>query len=123
MSDGLIFSSLHLIKVLPYSLWKQINERQFSNDQKPVDVNVEAGFEKASISISGSCFHDTIEPLRSVFSRQSGEAKNINIDLSAVTLTDGAFPGLCLILLKNLSRAGGTLPFSDLNMGVKRIFS
>ena len=89
----------------------------------PVSVNVEAGFEKASISISGSCFHDTIELLRSVLSRQSGEAENINIDLSAMPMIDGAFPGLCLILLKNLSSAGGILSLSGLNLGVKRFFA
>jgi hypothetical protein len=72
LSDGLAFSSLLLIKVIPYALWKQINERRFSGDRRPVNVNVEEGFEKAAIFISGSCFHDTIEPLRSVFSWQSG---------------------------------------------------
>ena len=122
LSDGLIFSRLLLTKILPYAMWKKINEKRFSGNRKPVNVNFEEGFEMTSISISGGCFHDTIDPLRLLFSRQPGRWKNIDIDLSSVPVVDSAFIGLCLILLKNVSSAGGTLSFSGLNPGVKRVF-
>lgn len=120
--DGLIFLSLVFTKVLPYALWNKINRKEYLGDLRPVEVKVDAGPEKATISISGNCLHDTIEPLRAVFVEQAGGLKNVVVDLSAVSMIDGAFLGLCLMLCKQVNRVGGKLSFSGLNSKVTQIF-
>jgi N-acetylglucosaminyldiphosphoundecaprenol N-acetyl-beta-D-mannosaminyltransferase len=121
-SDGMIFLRLLLTKVLPYALWNKINRKEYLGDQEPVEVKVETGPESSIISISGNCFHNTIEPLRAVFVEQAGDSKSVVVDLSAVPMIDGAFLGLCLMLCKQVNRGGGKLLFSGLNSKVTQIF-
>jgi N-acetylglucosaminyldiphosphoundecaprenol N-acetyl-beta-D-mannosaminyltransferase len=122
LSDGLVFSNLFLTKVLPYVLWMKFNKKHFPDLREPVEVKAESEADKSTISISGNCFHDTIEPLRAVFADQANSSRNIVVDLSAVPMVDGAFLGLCLILFKHVSRAGRSLSFSGLNSKVVRVF-
>ena len=44
------------------------------------------------------------------------------LDLSEVGVIDGAFLGLCLVLLKQVTAAGGELTISGLNPDLVRIF-
>jgi N-acetylglucosaminyldiphosphoundecaprenol N-acetyl-beta-D-mannosaminyltransferase len=121
-SDGLAFLQLMATRVIPYTLWKIVNRNKYLCDRATVEVNVESGREHSIISISGNCFHDTIEPLRVVFAEQVSGSKNIILDLSAVPIVDGAFLGLCLMLYKHVCKGDGKLSFSGLNSNLRRIF-
>jgi N-acetylglucosaminyldiphosphoundecaprenol N-acetyl-beta-D-mannosaminyltransferase len=121
-SDGLVFLHLVFAKILPYALWKKIYSQRYLVDQGWVEVHVESGPNKSTISISGSCFHDTLEPLRAVFSEQVENSRNVIVNLAAVPMVDAAFLGLCLVLKKHVNRAGGKLSFSGLNPKVIRVF-
>jgi N-acetylglucosaminyldiphosphoundecaprenol N-acetyl-beta-D-mannosaminyltransferase len=78
--------------------------------------------EQTVIAIKGSCLHRTIAPLRVVFRDASSESRSIKLDLSEVDVVDGAFLGLCLVLLKQVTAAGGELTISGLNSDLVRIF-
>jgi N-acetylglucosaminyldiphosphoundecaprenol N-acetyl-beta-D-mannosaminyltransferase len=119
--DGLSFIQLFLGKVLPYSLWRLQNKTRLT-ETLPVTCYVDRSQEQITITIKGSCLHTTIGPLRKVFHTASVEAKPVKLDLSGVPVVDGAFLGLCLVLLKNVNSLGGKLTISGLSSNLKQIF-
>ena len=119
--DGLGFTRLFLTRVLPYAVWRKANAVRLANVQ-PVVCRVDKEQEQTVIAIEGSCLQRTIAPLRVVFRDASSESRSIRLDLAQVAVVDGAFLGLCLLLLKQVTAAGGKLTISGLNSDLVRIF-
>jgi len=119
--DGLGFTRLFFTRVLPYAVWRKLQAVRLA-DVKPVVCRVGNEQEQTIIAIKGSCLHRTIAPLRLVFRDASIESSLIKLDLSEVDVVDGAFLGLCLVLLKQVTAAEGELTISGLNPDLVRIF-
>ena len=119
--DGLGFTRLFFTRVLPYVFWRLTHTGLLDNDQ-PVSCKVDISQDQIVIRISGSCLHANIEPLRKIFSEVSNQAKSVKLDLSKVPVVDGAFLGLCLVLLKHVKKTGRELSVSGLSPNLVRIF-
>jgi N-acetylglucosaminyldiphosphoundecaprenol N-acetyl-beta-D-mannosaminyltransferase len=119
--DGMGFTWLFFTRVLPYAVFRKLQAVRLA-EVKPVVCRVNEGKEQTVIAIKGSCLHRTIAPLRMVFREASSGSRSIKLDLSEVAVVDGAFLGLCLMLLKQVTVAGGELTISGLNPSLVRIF-
>lgn len=119
--DGLYFLKLLATRVLPYALWRLVNMGKYTKAE-PVTCSVETEQDQLILKIRGNCLCDTIEPLRAVFSQVSNKPGSVVLDLSNVSVVDGAFLGLCLVLLKHVDKAGRKFSVTGVNGNVERIF-
>jgi N-acetylglucosaminyldiphosphoundecaprenol N-acetyl-beta-D-mannosaminyltransferase len=119
--DGIGFTKLFFVRVVPYVFWRLTHAGLLDNDQ-PVSCKVDTSQDQIIIKISGSCLHTNIEPLRETFCEASAQAKSVKLDLSNVPVIDCAFLGLCLVLLKHVRSAGQELSIYGLNSNLVRIF-
>jgi N-acetylglucosaminyldiphosphoundecaprenol N-acetyl-beta-D-mannosaminyltransferase len=72
--------------------------------------------------IEGDCSHDNLGPVRDSFVKALKDSNRIELDLSGVDLIDGAFVGLCQLLLKHTRCSDGQLIISGASSRLKRIF-
>jgi N-acetylglucosaminyldiphosphoundecaprenol N-acetyl-beta-D-mannosaminyltransferase len=121
LSDGVRFVLLFARRILPYAIWKTCN-KDIRNVNRPVQVEVYRSDEITVISLQGVCLKHSISSLRETFRLEAERNNPIKLDLSAVPVVDGAFLGLCLMLVKHLRRKNLGLQFSGLNKRVRQIF-
>ena len=121
IKDGLSFLLLVIRRILPYAIWRFFNKAKLNSDHEFVfDVN--RSKDLTIFFLQGVCVEQSIDPLRQAFKIELENGIAIRLDLSAVSVVDGAFLGLCLVLAKNLNRKGLDLQFVGINMTVRRIF-
>ena len=119
--DGVRFAAIFLTRLLPYALWRRFNpDRQRRADSLVVNREIEG--DRLTISIEGACLRDSIEPLRPLFTQAALETRDVRLDLAGVSVVDGAFLGLCLVLKKHLDRSERRLEFVNPKPAVARIF-
>lgn len=119
--DGFVFSKLLLTRVVPYIIWRKLNSRRLVKSRPP-SCQLEAGTRSTIIKIKGDCLHDNLGPIREVFASAARNSNQIELDLEYVSLIDGAFLGLCQVLLKQTKCSGGQLIISGLSPSLRRIF-
>jgi len=119
--DGLKFLLLLMTRVAPYFIWKRLISPRVKQCQPP-SCQLKAGSECTIIIIEGDCSHDNLGPVRDTFVTALKDSKRIELNLSGVDLIDGAFVGLCQLLLKHTRRSGGQLIISGASSRLRRIF-
>lgn len=119
--DGLVVVKLLFVRVVPYIIWRKLNSDRLANSRRPVG-HLEVGSNNTIIRINGDCLHGNLDPLREVFTSALQDSNRIELDLTDVSLIDGAFLGLCQLLLKNTKCSGGQLTFSGVSPSLRRIF-
>ena len=120
-SDGIGLLKLFGTRILPYACWRMLHIKQMS-DLQPLILSVDEHKEQIVVRIKGDCLFQTLSPLREVFREISTKGRCVKLDLSETLLIDGAFIGLCMMLLKHLKITGSTLTISGLDPGLRRIF-
>lgn len=121
LNGGLTFIKLLLLRVFPYLFWRKLNSRRLA-EARSLSWRLETGADCAIIKIKGDCLHSNIGPLRDVFFTAAQHDNRIELELSDVSLIDGAFLGLCLLLLKHTQCCGGKLTISGVSSDLERIF-
>ena len=112
--DGLQFAKLLLVNVIPYAIWIRFNQ-SLLNDNRPLLMEIEDSENVISLKLTGACTDKAIVTLRPVFKDLALKRKNILIDLQAVSVIDGAFLGLCLLLFKVTKCSGSCLKLININ--------
>ena len=118
--DGVSFLGLLLFNISPYWFWLKFNQSKASDQAIVINVSTEPGGIK-QISLTGYCTVLTISPLREVFKNAATEKHDVVLDLKKVTVIDGAFLGLCLILYKHLKASGHSLRLINPDRDMRRI--
>jgi len=119
--DGLGFLHMLLTRILPYILWRRVHKKKLKVVD-PVTFEVEKSKKAILIKLNGACLVQNISRLRKLFNKVSVADKTIILQMKEVTVIDGCFLGLCLVLYKYQCKKKRSLKFVGLNKDVKRIF-
>ena len=119
--DGLTFLGLLINNILPYWLWLKFRKTKAKINQVSVNTTINSAGDKV-ISLSGSCDHIGLFPVREAFKTIVEEkGRDVVIDLKDVESIDSAFLGLCLLLHKHQKAAGFSMKFINPIVTVKKI--
>jgi N-acetylglucosaminyldiphosphoundecaprenol N-acetyl-beta-D-mannosaminyltransferase len=118
--DGLRFLKLLAVDVFPYAIWMRLNQ-SLLNDSHPLRMSIEEGEDVISLKLMGACTDKTITALRPIFKDLALKRKDIMVDLLDVPVIDGAFLGLCLLLLKVIKQSGTNLNLINVHGKNKKI--
>lgn len=103
-TDGLKMMKMLFLNIAPYWIWLNFIQNEVS--VIPVSTKIESKKNSLYIFISGSCCQKSNDPLREVFKDAISSNKDVVLDLTDVTVVDGAFFGLCMLLKKHLRKKG-----------------
>jgi N-acetylglucosaminyldiphosphoundecaprenol N-acetyl-beta-D-mannosaminyltransferase len=118
--DGLQFFNLLIFKVLPYAIWLRFNQTQM-HETNQLRMAISEHDKEIHLKLIGVCTDNTISTLKPIFKDLALQRKDILIDLLEVPALDGAFLGLCQLLLKITKQSGLNLNFTNVSRKNKRI--
>ncbi len=120
--DGLQLVKLFFSRVIPYAVWLKRHKSQIKFAQ-PLSVKVNNESESLiSLSLSGQCSAQTIEPLQKYLSENAFKTTSFELDLQNVDYIDSAFVGLCILIKTCTKNHNGYLNFFNLSPAVKQVF-
>jgi len=119
LTDGFKMIKMLFTHVAPYWIW--LNFVQDKISFVPVDANIESRDNSLHVIISGSCCQKNNAPLREVFKQTIKSNKDVILDLTDVSVIDGAFIGLCMLLKKHLRKKEKIMCIINANSIVNKI--
>lgn len=119
LTDGFKMIIMLFTNVAPYWVWLNFIQDEISF--APVGSKIESKDNSLYILISGSCCQKNNDSLREVFKQTINTNKDVILDLTDVSVIDGAFIGLCMLLKKHLRKKGKSMCFINANSIVNKI--
>ena len=119
--DAMQLFKLLTRKIFPYAVWIRFN-RKMLNEKTELLVDIQRHGVKLLITPSGACLAQNLSVLKSDVTAALGGCREIELDMSNVSVVDAAFIAFTMLLVGYAEKQGGCLQLRNLNKTNQRIF-
>lgn len=122
LADGTQLLGILFRCVIPYCFWLRYSKNSVKSDSENLlSTKVEKNENITTIFFTDDCCRPNTDVLRKIFKQLVLDGQNVVIDLRNVTVIDGEFLALCMLLRKNLMKSGKTMGLANISVTVGKI--
>jgi len=119
-SDGRVFLSLLLIRVVPYA-WYMLWNKPSRSVRTSANFEIEDKGSGIVLHLRGVWVLENLSPLRDIFSAIGPIAKDLTLEMSGVTYIDSSFIGLLILMHDQQKQHGRRLKMTAITYPVRQI--
>lgn len=122
VADGLALSALFFARIVPYAWYLA---RHAPHEAALASALVEAREDAADlvVHLRGAWTRQNLGPVRECFAKAALAAKDVRLEMEAVTYVDSAFVGLLMLLEGHQTGAGRQLRIASRSTAVRRVMN